>query len=95
MSLDRFIDILRYIHFDDPLTGEERKAEDKLASLSDITNIFVKNCQDCFNATEMGCVDEQLVIFHGRCSFKVYMTSKSGKYEIKIWTLRFQNILLL
>ncbi|KAK9297115.1 hypothetical protein QLX08_009079 [Tetragonisca angustula] len=86
MSRDRFVDILRYICFDDPLTREERKADDKLAPLRDVTNIFVKNCKDCYNATETGCVDEHLLTFRGRCSFKVYMPNKPGKYGIKIWT---------
>ncbi|KAK9304183.1 hypothetical protein QLX08_004346 [Tetragonisca angustula] len=87
MSQDRFEDIFKYIRFDDPLTREERKADDKLAPLRDITNIFLKNCKNCYNATETGCVSEQLVTFRGRCSFKVYMPSKPGKYGIKMWTL--------
>ena len=96
MSRDRFIDILRYIRFDDPLKKvKKEKLNDKLALLRDITNIFVGNYKDCYNATETGCVDEQLVKFRGRYSFKVFMPSNPGKYGIKIWTLRFQNILLL
>jgi len=31
------------------------------------------------------CVDKQLALFRGRCPFKVYIPSKPGKYEIKIW----------
>ena len=30
-------------------------------------------------------VDERLVKFRGRCSFKVYMKSKPGRYGIKLW----------
>lgn len=87
MSRNRFTDILRYIRFDDSATREERKAKDKLAPLRDVTNIFTRNCKNCYSATEAGCVDEQLVTFRGRCSFKVYMRNKPGKYGIKIWTL--------
>ena len=86
MSHNRFADILRYIRFDDSATREERKVKDKLAPLREVRNIFSQNCKDCYDATEVGCVDEQLVTFHGRCSFK-YMPSKPGKYGIKIWTL--------
>ncbi|KOX67268.1 hypothetical protein WN51_00028 [Melipona quadrifasciata] len=79
MSRDRFVDILRYIRFDDPRTREKRKADDKLAPLRDITNIFVKSCQDCYNATETDSVEEQFTVtFRGRSSFKVYMPSKLG-----------------
>lgn len=87
MLRDRFIQILRYLRFDDSATREARKAVDKLAPLRDVTNIFADNCQISYYATDVGCVDEQLVTFRGRCSFKVYMPSKPGKYGIKIWTL--------
>ncbi|KOX74795.1 hypothetical protein WN51_00494, partial [Melipona quadrifasciata] len=63
MSRDRFVDILRYVRFDDHRTHEERKADDKLAPLRDVTNVFVKNCKDCYNTTETGYVNEQLVTF--------------------------------
>ncbi|CAK9816178.1 PiggyBac transposable element-derived protein 4 [Anthophora plagiata] len=87
MSRDRFTDILRYIRFDDTATREARKTDDKLAPIRHITDTFVKNYKSCYNASDIGCVDEQLVTFRGRCSFKVYMPSKPGKYGIKIWTL--------
>ena len=32
-------------------------------------------------------VDEQLVMFRGRCVFHQYMPSKPGKYGIKIWAI--------
>ncbi|CAK9827526.1 PiggyBac transposable element-derived protein 4 [Anthophora retusa] len=87
MSRDRFTDILRYIRFDHSATREARKMDDKLAPIRHVTDTFVKNCKSCYNASDIGCVDEQPVTFRGRCSFKVYMPSKPGKYEIKIWTL--------
>ena len=59
MSRDHFVDILRYIRFD-PLTREERKADDKLAPLRDITNIFVKNCKDRYNSIEIGFVKRKI-----------------------------------
>ena len=31
--------------------------------------------------------DEQLVLFRGRCPFRVYIPSKPGKYGIRIWVL--------
>ena len=31
------------------------------------------------------CVDEQLIGFRWRCSFRVYMKSKPDRYGIKIW----------
>ncbi|CAK9809224.1 PiggyBac transposable element-derived protein 4 [Anthophora quadrimaculata] len=87
MSRNIFTDILRYIRFDDSVTREARKTDDKLAPIRHVTDIFVENCKSCYNASDIGCVDEQLVTFRGRCSLKVYMPSKPGKYGIKIWAL--------
>ena len=70
MSRDRFTNISRYIRFDNSVT--ERKATNKLAALREVTNVFVQNCKNSYNATEVRCVDEQLVMYRGRCSFKVY-----------------------
>ncbi|XP_043257548.1 piggyBac transposable element-derived protein 4-like [Colletes gigas] len=87
MSCDRFKDILKYIRFDDRTTRPERKINDKLAALRDVTNIFAVNCRESYDATNAGTVDEQLVTFRGLCPFKVYMPDKPGKYGIKLWTL--------
>jgi hypothetical protein len=34
------------------------------------------------------CVDEQLVAYRGKCSFRQYIPSKAAKYGIKIWWYR-------
>ncbi|CAK9834292.1 PiggyBac transposable element-derived protein 4 [Anthophora retusa] len=87
MSRDRFTNILKYIRFDESATRDERKSTDKLAPLRQVVHVFTENCKKSYNATNTGCVDEQLMTFRGRCSFKEYMPSKPGKYGIKIWTL--------
>lgn len=87
MSCNRFRQILQFIRFDDFTTREKRRANDKLASLRNVTNIFSANCREAYNASSEGTIDEQLVTFRGRCSFKVYMPQKPRKYGIKIWTL--------
>nr|XP_031836323.1 piggyBac transposable element-derived protein 3 [Nomia melanderi] len=87
MSRDRFVDILKYIRFDDSATREERKANDKLAPLRDVTSMFTANCRDSYAASSVGSINEQLVGFRGRCPFKVYMPNKSGNCGIKIRTL--------
>ena len=78
---------MRFIRFDGLSPREERKANDKLAAFRTVTNIFTKNCRECYNASDKGTIDEQLVKFRGRSTFKVYMPSKPGKYGLKIWTL--------
>lgn len=87
MSRNRFIDILRFIRFDDLNTRVQRKEQDKLAPLRDIADIFAKNCRESYCPSACGTIDEQLVSFRGRCPFRVYIPSKPGKYGIKIWAL--------
>lgn len=75
MSRDRFREIVRFMRFDDMNIRKERKATDKLAPLRAITDIFVANCRDLCNATNVGTIDKQLVNFYERCPFKVCMCS--------------------
>ena len=44
-----------------------------------------KICEDFFYPYENVSVDQQLVIFRGRCPFRQYILSKLAKYGIKIW----------
>lgn len=75
MSRDRFREIVRFMCFDDMNIRKERKAKDKLAPLRAITDIFVANCRDLCDATNVGTIDKQLVNFYERCPFKVHMPS--------------------
>lgn len=40
-----------------------------------------------FNLGEDICINEQLVDFHGCCSFKQYMPQKPARYGWKLWVL--------
>jgi hypothetical protein len=87
MSRARFKQLLRYLKFDDPETRNERAANDKLAALRDIYEMFARNCRETFRPGQYLTIDEQLVNFRGRCSFKVYIPSKPGKYGLKVWVI--------
>lgn len=62
-------------------TRTEKKNIDKLAPISNIIEMFVKNCQDCYCVEEYLTLDEKLEKFRGRCFFKQYITSKPRKYD--------------
>ncbi|XP_069823913.1 piggyBac transposable element-derived protein 4-like [Dendropsophus ebraccatus] len=85
MSVDRYEEIRRHIRFDDKRTRALRFETDKLAPISYIWNIFIKNCTKLYNPSANVTVDEQLVPFRGRCKFIQYMPSKPAKYGIKIF----------
>lgn len=88
MSLKRFLFLLSTIRFDDPDTRETRKAGgDKLAAVSEVFNSFVNNCKSNYNCYRYVTVDEMLVGFRGKCSFRVYIKSKPQRYGLKIMCL--------
>lgn len=85
LSRIRFQEFLWYLRFDDKSTREERRSTDKLAHIRQIWDLFVINCKRAFTPYENVTVDEQLVSFRGRCSFKQYIKSKPARYGLKIW----------
>jgi len=87
MSCDRFLFLLRCIRFDDLHTRPGRRQTDKLAPIRNILDIFVKNCQQCYNTSEFTTIDEMLHPFRGRCSFIRYMPNKPAKYGVKIFAI--------
>ena len=88
MSYDRFLFLFRCIRFDDLQTRPGRRQTDELAPVHTILDIFVKNCQQCYNTSEFTTIDEMLHPFRGRCSFIQYMPNKPAKYGVKIFALR-------
>ena len=87
MSLYRFLFLLRCIRFDNILSREERRKVDKLAAVREIFELFLENCRSLYSVSEYTTVDEQLVPFRGRCSYRPYIPSKPAKYGLKIFTL--------
>lgn len=46
-----------------------------------------KKCQNALTANENVCIDETMVPFRGRLSFKQYIPGKRHKYSVKIFKL--------
>uniref|UniRef100_A0A3Q3L0N4 Nucleolin n=1 Tax=Mastacembelus armatus TaxID=205130 RepID=A0A3Q3L0N4_9TELE len=85
MSLQQFHVLSRIIRFDNRDTRRIRWRNDKLALIRNIWDRWVERLPLMYNPGPEVTVDERLVPFRGRCSFKVYIPSKPGKYGIKIW----------
>ena len=89
MPRDRFTLLKESIRFDDLNTRTERKSKEKqgkLAPIEEIFNLFIENCKLNYSPGDNITVDETIVAFNGKCSFKVYMPSKPDKHGIKIWS---------
>lgn len=87
MSRQRFEKLFHRIRFDDKSKRPQAFVNDKIAALREITDHFIKSCQQSFVPSAEVCVDERITPFRGRCCFKVYMSLKPHKYGIKIWVL--------
>lgn len=83
MSEARFKFLINCLRFDDS-TREQRLVGNKLAPISDIWEILLKNCRDNYKASSYVTIDEQFLGFRGNCSFRKYIPSKPNKYGIKI-----------
>ncbi len=87
MSEKRFLQINLALRFDDRLSRPDRHRRDKLAPIRDLWGRWSCRLPRMFNPGRDICIDEQLVPFRGRCSFRQYMPSKPGKYGLMIWAL--------
>ncbi|XP_071564529.1 piggyBac transposable element-derived protein 4-like [Temnothorax nylanderi] len=87
MSENRFMFLLLSVRFDDKNTRAKRKADDRLANIREIWDMFVANCMANYEPHAHCIIDEQLLPFRGRCLFRVYMPAKPDKCGLKIVTL--------
>ncbi|XP_049774726.1 piggyBac transposable element-derived protein 4-like [Schistocerca cancellata] len=76
--------LLKCLRFDDALTQAARKQIDKFAPIRDIRNMIVCKFPEFYNPSESVTVNEELVTFHGRCPFGLYIPTKPGKYGIEV-----------
>lgn len=84
MSKNRFNFLINNLRFDDKSTRAERKAADKFAPFREFWELFELNCNKYYTPSEYVTVDETLLSFRGRCSFRMYLPSKPDKYGLKI-----------
>ncbi|XP_073533078.1 uncharacterized protein [Phyllobates terribilis] len=85
LSRDRFVEIMRFLRFDEKSTRSERLQTDKFALFSTVWDRFIENCIACYKPGPYITVDEQLFPSKTRCPFTQYMPSKPDKYGHKYW----------
>jgi len=89
MSLQRFIRIMRALRFDDKSNRTERinTSGNQAAAVQDIFELFLAKYRSSYRCGSSVTIDEQLISFHGRCRFIMYIPSKPGKYGLKMWVM--------
>ena len=87
MSKNRFVKLQKHLRFDDINTRSTRRAKDKFGPIrqlwSKLNTTLTKHYIPGKNLT----IDEQLLPFCGRVSFRQYIPSKPDKYGMKIWLI--------
>lgn len=87
ISLERFRFLVQSIRFDDKITRNDWQKLDKLAPICFIFDSFNLNCKTHYSLGENVTIDEMLIAFRERCSFRMYISSKPAKYGIKVFNL--------
>ncbi|CAK9809208.1 PiggyBac transposable element-derived protein 4 [Anthophora quadrimaculata] len=84
MSRDRFLYLLKILHFN---TNNVTADTDKLYKIREICDKLRQSFQQAFYPFENLCIDESLLLYKGRLSFKQYIPSKRNRFGIKSFIL--------
>lgn len=86
INVQRFRFLLRNLRFDDFTNRPERREIDKLVPIRELFELIV-HFQNNFIPSEYLTLDEQLIAFRSRCSFRQYIPNKPARNGIKIFAL--------
>ena len=84
MPSKRFQILNKYFHISDP---RQENPTDKLTKIRPLISKLENAFQDVYVPGKNISIDEGLIKFNGRLSFKQYMLKKPNKFGIKIWML--------
>lgn len=85
MSKNRFKEIKRFIRFDNRQRRVLSTNRARLDPIRDFWQAFLNNCKLRYNPESNITIDEMMIPFRGRCSFKMYLPAKPCKYGLKIF----------
>lgn len=84
MSRDQFLYLLKILHFN---TNKVTADSDKLYKIREICDMLRQSFRKVFYPFENLCIDESLLLYKGRLSFKQYIPSKRNRFGIKSFIL--------
>ena len=87
MKRNRFDKISQYLHVADNTTNPPRgqPGHDKLAHVRPILDDVREKCRTLYRPHQNVSIDEAMVAFRGRLSWRQYVPSKPTKYGMKVW----------
>lgn len=84
MSRNRFEILMQMLHFSDNTTAD---TTNRLYKLGSVIDDIIINSNHCMQPQEDLCIDESLVKFMGRLSFKQFIKNKRDRFGIKEFKL--------
>jgi hypothetical protein len=89
MNQERFLHILRFLHFSDNRNKPDKTDEnyDRLWKMRTIIDKLNDAYAKYYCPTEHSAIDEIIVLFKGRVVFKQYIPKKHKRFGIKIYEL--------
>lgn len=88
MKRDRFLTILKYLHFSDNKTC---RIEDPLNKIKDIMEEIISTFKSTIKLGKTVVIDESMILWRGRLRFRQYIKGKRHKYGIKVYKLCLPN----
>lgn len=82
------IQISNCLSVDDKSTRGIRKNQDPFTAFRKKFNHFTSNCDSFYDPSSCCTIDEKLIVFVGRCRFRMYFPNKPAKYGNKIVMMR-------
>lgn len=83
MTRDRFLIILKCLHF----ANNDCPTDSRAYKIENLFKIFNENCKTLLEPGNELVIDETMVPWKGRLSFKQYIKGKSSKYGVKLYKL--------
>nr|XP_039253699.1 piggyBac transposable element-derived protein 4-like [Styela clava] len=89
MPRKRFCDIYKYLHFCDEALARrsDDQKKDKLFKIRGLLSLILPSFESCYTPSRDIAIDETLIPFKGRISFREVSKSKKARFGIKIWSL--------
>ena len=87
MTKNRFEELSQYLHFSNSETEPQRGEEnfDRLYKVRSLLSGVLENSQKAYEPSKNLSIDEGMIAFKGRLSFRQYMPAKPTEYGIKVW----------
>ncbi|XP_066600736.1 piggyBac transposable element-derived protein 4-like [Prorops nasuta] len=83
MTRDRYFKLLQMLHFNHTVDP----TNDRLDKIRNIINILKTKFNQAFQPYQRLCIDESLLLYKGRLSFKQYIPSKRNRFGVKSFIL--------